>query len=306
MTDEKPKPIIDYAIMRCKKLKSRACVTAALDHLYRERDVPNADPVRFPLNIYKLGKSTDETCDRIDALLPAKRRRDAVTVVEYLMTASPQWWKKASREEQRKFFEVSAKWLVDKYGKENIVALGVHRDETSPHVSAFVVPITKDGRLSAKEYIGGRQKLRADQNSFAQAMEPLHLHRGVEGSKATHKTIKKYYGEMAKMEETIELNVSEALRKERLKTEAEKKATAEKTRAAAEKFAAQMRGEVKKEQQARAVALQAAQEALNRAEVAETRCERLQAAVLARDKQIEDLTAENRELRGDDDHDLSM
>jgi hypothetical protein len=56
-----------------------------------------------------------------------------------------------------------------------------------------VVPITKDKRLSAKEFIGTREKLRDDQTSFADLMEDLGLQRGVKRSKARHTTIREYY-----------------------------------------------------------------------------------------------------------------
>ena len=32
------------------------------------------------------------------------------------MTASPEWWKSASSEQQAEFFDRSRKWLADKYG----------------------------------------------------------------------------------------------------------------------------------------------------------------------------------------------
>ncbi|WP_305828484.1 plasmid recombination protein [Pseudomonas aeruginosa] len=63
-----------------------------------------------------------------------------------------------------------------------------------PHLSAFVVPLTQDGRLSAKEFIGGRDKMRADQTSFAEAVRDLGLERGIEGSRATHQRVQSYYG----------------------------------------------------------------------------------------------------------------
>ena len=49
------------------------------------------------------------------------------------------------------------KFLEDEYGKENIVKLELHRDEKTPHFHAIVVPLTKDGRLSAKEVVGDRK-----------------------------------------------------------------------------------------------------------------------------------------------------
>ncbi|EMQ6744775.1 plasmid recombination protein, partial [Salmonella enterica subsp. enterica serovar Infantis] len=80
-----------------------------------------------------------------------------------------------------------------KYGADRIITATIHRDETSPHLSAFVVPLTQDGRLSAKEFIGNRSKMTADQTSFAKAVEHLGLERGIERSRATHTSIKQHY-----------------------------------------------------------------------------------------------------------------
>ena len=156
-----------FAIMRCKKLASMGSVAGALKHCFRERPTPNADPSRTNQNDHLETQTTDEAMGRLRELLPEKRRKDAVLSVEYLMTASPEWWKTATETEQGHFFVRSLEWLYDKFGHENVIAASIHRDETSPHLTAFVVPITKDKRLSAKEFIGTREKLRDDQTSFA-------------------------------------------------------------------------------------------------------------------------------------------
>lgn len=182
-----------FAIMRCKKLASMGSVAGALRHCYRERETPNADPERTPTNEHAAATSTDEAMGRMRALLPEKRRRDAVLAVEYLMTASPEWWQEASRKQQDEFFRRSRQWLADKYGADRVVTSTIHRDETSPHLSAFVVPLTRDGRLSAREFVGGRQKMRDDQTSYAAAVADLGLSRGIEGSMARHQSIRDYY-----------------------------------------------------------------------------------------------------------------
>lgn len=182
-----------YAIMRCKKLASMGSVAGALKHCYRERETPNADPERTPGNVHTAAATTDEAMGRLRSLLPEKRRKDAVLAVEYLMTASPEWWDKADAKQQAEFFRQSRQWLADKYGEDRIVTATIHRDEKTPHLSAFVVPLTKDGRLSAKEFVGGRQKMRDDQTAYAKRLEPLGLERGIEGSKARHQTIRAYY-----------------------------------------------------------------------------------------------------------------
>ena len=182
-----------FAIMRCKKLSGMGSVAGALKHCYRERETPNADPERTPANEHAAATSTDEAMGRMRALLPEKRRRDAVLAVEYLMTASPEWWQEASRKQQDEFFQRARKWLADKYGADRVVTSTIHRDETSPHLSAFVVPLTRDGRLSAREFVGGRQKMRDDQTSYAAAVADLGLSRGIEGSRARHQSIRDYY-----------------------------------------------------------------------------------------------------------------
>lgn len=184
---------MSFAIMRCKKLKGMGSVASSLQHHFRERETANADPARTPENGYWVGKTTDETMGLLRERLPEKHRKDAVLAVEYMMTASPDWWEKASKQQQTEFVKKSGEWLIEKYGKDNVIAFGVHHDEKTPHVSAFVVPRTADGRLSAKEFIGNRDKMSADQTSYAAKVADLGLERGIEGSKAKHVTIQQYY-----------------------------------------------------------------------------------------------------------------
>lgn len=206
------------AIMRCEKLSSMGSVAGALKHCYRERETPNAVPERTPQNQHGRAKSTDEAMGLLRELLPAKRRKDAVLAVEYVITASPEWWKKASKFEQVEFFNQGHKWLADKYGDKNIFVATIHRDETSPHLSAFVVPLTSDGRLSAKEFIGNRAQMSADQTSFAKAVKHLGLERGIEGSKATHTTISEYYRRVhGQTPKTPDVDVPEPSMGDRLK-----------------------------------------------------------------------------------------
>ena len=192
-----------FAIMRCKKLKAAGSVAAAFSHCFRERETFNADENRTPLNVHFAATSVAEAKQKLADLLPTKRRKDAVLAVEYLMTASPEWWKQASPERQDEFFQKSLTWLAQKYGQDRIVVATVHRDETSPHLSAFVVPLTRDGRLSAKEFIGDRAQMSLDQTTYAEAVKELGLERGVMGSRAKHQSVKAFYAALEKGTQTV-------------------------------------------------------------------------------------------------------
>lgn len=190
---------MNYAIMRSKKLQTLGGVVAALEHNFRERETPNADKQKTQNNHHRAEVGTTSTAQAVSKLrelLPAKRRKDAVLAVEYLMTASPEWWTKATIQQQQAFFDQSMQWVIDKYGSQNLIAATIHVDEKTPHLSVFVAPITTDGRLSAKEYIGNRKLMKDDQTKFAIRVSDLGLKRGIEGSKATHQRVQQHYGQV--------------------------------------------------------------------------------------------------------------
>jgi len=143
--------------------------------------------------VHSKANSVDGAMGRLRELLPEKRRKDAVLCVEYVMTASPDWWRAASQDQQQDFFAKSIQWINDKYGANRVIVCTEHHDESTPHLSVFVVPLTQDGRLSAKEFVGSRGKLSADQTEFAKRVAHLGLERGLEGSKARHRRISTWY-----------------------------------------------------------------------------------------------------------------
>lgn len=187
----------NYAIMRCEKVKSMGQLSRSLKHNFREQETPNADPERTDQNEHDGAERTTEAMGKIRERLPEKRRKDAVIAVEYMMTTSKEWMQKATPEQQKKFFENSKQWLENKYGKENVVLTSIHRDETTPHMAAWVTPITEDGRLCAKDFIGGPAKLRKDQTDYHKAVKSMGLSRGIEGSTAKHERIQTFYSRIS-------------------------------------------------------------------------------------------------------------
>lgn len=182
---------MSFAILRTAKLKSFGEIGGSLSHNYRDRPTPNANSQLTQNNEHSLS-SAELVMSAIKDKLPEKRRKDAVLCVEYLITASPDWvgWNKS---DEQKYFDEAKKWLEDKHGKDNVIATTIHRDESTPHLIAYVVPLV-DEKLNAKKFLGGREKLSKMQTDFADKVgRSVGLVRGLEGSKAEHQTIKQYY-----------------------------------------------------------------------------------------------------------------
>lgn len=163
-------------------------------HAFREQDTPNADPSRTQGNTHIGAADVDEALKRFNARLPEKVRKNAVLGVEYLMTASPEDMKGKSRQEQDAYFRDGLEWLKRRHGAENVIYAGIHRDETTPHLYAYVVPLDQQGKLNCRAFLGGAKALSEMQTDFAQKVGRQHgLQRGLEGSKARHTSIQQYY-----------------------------------------------------------------------------------------------------------------
>ena len=191
-----------FAIYRTAKLGSFGEIGGSLSHTYRTRPTPNADENKAHLNEHSL-KTYNECFDAIKNSLPEKRRKNAVLTIEHLITASPDWdgWNTAKEKE---FFDQSLDFVKKKYGSDNVIAHSIHRDETTPHLIVYVTPIDEKGGLNAKKWLGGRAKLSQTQTEFANKVKYLGLERGLENSKARHKTIKQFYAEIEKPTPKVE------------------------------------------------------------------------------------------------------
>lgn len=77
-------------------------------------------------------------------------RKDAVVMTGTLITSDGEFFKRLSPEEQKEFFKQSYEYLKDRYGEKNIISAAVHMDETTPHMHLCSVPLTEQGKLSAK------------------------------------------------------------------------------------------------------------------------------------------------------------
>ncbi|PAG85796.1 recombinase, partial [Staphylococcus aureus] len=95
-----------------------------------------------------------------------KIRRDAIKHIDGLITSDNDFFDNQTPEDTKQFFEYAKEFLEQEYGKDNLLYATVHMDEKTPHMHYGVVPITDDGRLSAKEVVGNKKALTAFQDRF--------------------------------------------------------------------------------------------------------------------------------------------
>ena len=161
----------NYAIMRIEKRKLGSVGRIGNHHERLKAEYksnPDIDPSRTHQNYHIVdppSKYRKAVLDRIEAV-GAKRRKDSVVMQDCFVGGTPDWLKGKTVEEQRKYFDYAYRFFEDSFGKENIISAVVHLDEATPHMHLCFVPITKKGRLSSKEIIGGPKGLVNWQDKF--------------------------------------------------------------------------------------------------------------------------------------------
>lgn len=201
-----PQPMA-YAILRVTKLKTVVSVRRSLAHAHRDADTPNADAARTAENSHFGASSAAAALEAFNSRLATvgKLRSNAVLAVEYLVTGSPDAMHSKNRVQQDAYFADALDWIRAKHGVENVFYAGVHRDESTPHMYAYVVPIDGRGRLNCRAYLGGSKALSEMQTDFARQVGQAHgLERGIEKSKAKHQDIRRWYGQQTTMEAKLE------------------------------------------------------------------------------------------------------
>lgn len=189
---------MSYAILRHGKIKAPQ-LGAAVAHNHRTSSVEkvNIDAALTPLNAVMKGVGTvgERVAGKLRSL-GTKVRKDAVVAIELVLSASPEWFNelhtdRAKLTHSQKFKQwanESVAWARKEFGG-NIVDISVHLDESSPHMHVLAVPLTKDGRLCAKEILA-RSELTRRQDSYAKAMEPLGMQRGLSAKETKRRHIK--------------------------------------------------------------------------------------------------------------------
>ena len=160
-----------HAILRFAKYKGPT-ISRIEAHNERTKEFYASNPdikterSKYNFHLVKPSGKYRTEADRMIRETGCKARKDSVRMVETLITASPEFFAGKKPGEVKEFFEYALEFLRTKQAEETIVSAVVHVDEKTPHMHLCFVPITADGRLSAKEIIGNKKKLTQWQDEY--------------------------------------------------------------------------------------------------------------------------------------------
>ena len=157
---------------------------------YKNKDI---DITKSNKNIDFENKARIKYLEKIEKIIKENRtkgkviRKDAILMCENVISASPEFFLGMDQSEKEKYFKYAYEFLKDRYGEKNIISATVHFDETTPHMHFNFVPITSDGKLSARDLIT-RIELKKIQNELPRFLQSkgFNIKRGHEHSEAKH------------------------------------------------------------------------------------------------------------------------
>ena len=164
-----------YAIMRFAKYKGPE-ITNIEAHNERRKEKyasnPDIDLFRSRHNFHLIEppQRYRAEAERQISAVGCRTRKDSIRVVEVMFTATHDFFQGKNKAEIRMFFTEALHFLEQHQAKETILSAVVHMDEKTPHMHLSFVPLTPDGRLSAKEIVGNKKKLTWWQDKFWEHM----------------------------------------------------------------------------------------------------------------------------------------
>lgn len=141
------------------------------------------------------GKTPEETLKKREAEIAAanlkrKPQKNASAAVEFVFSASPDWFAGEDNDTAIAYLNECAAFVGKKYG--HIIQTNAHFDEKTPHIHVLTVPIVGN-KYTSSEFLGGPAGLRQlQQEIYQQVGKRYGLERGIEGSTARHNDQKGY------------------------------------------------------------------------------------------------------------------
>lgn len=170
-------------VIDIQKHKNNQQIRDISDHNLRATSSRNVDKNRTKNNKFFVGHPTIDPIEEMEKRLAKcpKFRKDAVKIVNLVLSASPEFFDSATKQEKQDWEKTTQKWVEDTFGKDNIIYSVVHYDEKTPHFHIAFTPI-KDGKLNASYWFDGPKKLQKIHDDYSKAVKHLGIKRGIKGS----------------------------------------------------------------------------------------------------------------------------
>jgi len=178
-------------------VKEAGKIVAKGRHNERGRETPNADPARSHENV-RLAGSGDWLADvQARADEATFKRANSVLALDVAFFVSKGFFDDKPSAVMDVWARRTMEWMAQEFGGEkNVVAAILHKDETTPHIQALIVPLDEKDRLNARHFIGQPRQVVGLHTSYNKAVADLGLARGVQGSVATHGNIREWYAKI--------------------------------------------------------------------------------------------------------------
>lgn len=225
-----------YAILRTKRIKDNNKFSQMCSHNLRDGKNPeeNIDKSKsnqneilideFDLeNVKEFGGSYSQKIDDYYNKLGVKQRKNSVKCLEFVLTASPEFFEKATPKEKENWKKHQLDFARKEFGK-NLKLMVLHNDESNMHFH-LAVSVEETKTVKFKNRHGAGEKTTTNLNArkfnrsylidlhtrYAEHNKPLGLVRGVRGSKATHTDLKSFRSDV---KEAIESDYTKQINKE--------------------------------------------------------------------------------------------
>ncbi|POR49793.1 plasmid recombination enzyme [Paraburkholderia eburnea] len=206
-------------ILRAEKVKTRTQITQAAEHNFRLRLQNNIDAGRSHLNqilVNTLGADIKKSSDLQEKLtafyqgLGVKEKKDNVLMMEFIVSASPEFFENKSKEYVQKWADDQVEFMRKEFGDQLKIAV-LHLDEKTPHIHFMIsteIKSVKKYKNQKGEFFKETWSLKADRYNpeFLVGLHDRHaewnkkygLTRGVKGSMRKHTTLKEFYDRVEK------------------------------------------------------------------------------------------------------------
>lgn len=192
-----------YAYISIKRLQTSSLLSQSYNHNYRkvgfrenvDTSLSHLNQEVVPLDGDNYNDAFKRRQERDGFIIP---RSDSTRILEIISTYSG--GKVDDTFNVNRWVDENIKWYNKTFGEENIMSAVLHLDETTPHLHVMVIPVV-DGKLNATTLTLSTREMFAKtgkkgyallQDSYAEAMKPLGLSRGIVNSRATHVEMRKF------------------------------------------------------------------------------------------------------------------